>query len=109
MALARLTERRIRAMHSMYVEGSTLEQVAVRYGVTRQRVLQVFQENGLPTRSIAETHALKRERLFREYGEKVWVLSQQSEDVDAIADQLGITRTVVNDIIIRYESLRSRE
>lgn len=91
-------------MYSMYAEGSTLEQVAARYGVSRQRVLQVFQENGLATRSTAETHALRRERLFREYGEKVLALSQQSEDVDAIAAQLGITRKVVNDIIARNQS-----
>jgi DNA-binding transcriptional regulator LsrR (DeoR family) len=96
-------------MHSMYTDGSTLEQVAARYGVSRQRVLQIFQESGLPTRSIAETHALKRERLFREFGEKAWVMFQQSEDIDAIASQLGITPTAARRIITRYESSRPGE
>lgn len=96
-------------MHSMYAEGLTLEQVALKYGVSRQRVLQIFQENDLPTRSIAETQALKRERLFREYGEKAWTMFQETEDFDAIASQLGITSAVAQRIIERYESSRPKE
>jgi hypothetical protein len=93
----------------MYADGSTLEQVAAKYGVSRQRVLQIFQENDLPTRSVAETHALRGERLFREYGEKAWAMSQQSEGINSIASQLGITPTAARRIIDRYESSRPRE
>lgn len=91
-------------MYRSYTDGLTLAEVGSRFNVSRQRVFQVFREYGLPTRSAAETHALLRERRFREHGEKAWALSQQSEDISAIASQLGITATATREILDRYKS-----
>lgn len=91
-------------MYRSYADGLTLAEVGAEFGVSRQRVFQVFQEHGFPTRSTAETHALLRERRFREYGEKAVTLFRQSEDINAIASQLGITRTATREIIDRYQS-----
>jgi DNA-binding transcriptional regulator LsrR (DeoR family) len=91
-------------MYGLYMDGSTLEEVGKRFHVSRQRVFQVFQEHGFPTRTAVETHALRRERVFREHGKTAWALFSETEDIAAIAGQLGITRAAVRDIIARYQS-----
>jgi Sigma-70, region 4 len=42
-------------MHSLYQTGATLEEVGERYGITRERVRQLFKKAGLETRSRRET------------------------------------------------------
>jgi hypothetical protein len=44
-----------------------LEEVGARFGVTRERVHQIFREAGIRLRSEKETAALRRERLLRHH------------------------------------------
>lgn len=85
-------------MYFMYTEGATLEEVGNRFHLSRQRVQQIFQEASIPTRSATETHALRRERLFRKYGEKARELFAKSKDINVVAKQLGITRTAAREL-----------
>lgn len=51
---------RARDMHAAYEEGSSLREVGRRFGVSAERVRQLFASNGLRTRSRDEARALKR-------------------------------------------------
>jgi DNA-directed RNA polymerase sigma subunit (sigma70/sigma32) len=47
-------------MYSLYAQGSTLEEVGKLYGLTRERVRQLFKEADLPTRSRHEASGRNR-------------------------------------------------
>jgi DNA-directed RNA polymerase sigma subunit (sigma70/sigma32) len=53
---------RAREMYSLYQRGSTLEEVGKLYGLTRERVRQLFKEADLPTRSRQEASGRKRKK-----------------------------------------------
>ncbi len=52
---------RVREMYALYETGATLKEVGERYGITRERVRQVFDEASLRTRSSAQAKRLKRQ------------------------------------------------
>jgi DNA-directed RNA polymerase sigma subunit (sigma70/sigma32) len=53
---------RVREMHSLYQQGATLEEVGELYGITRERVRQLFKEADLPTRSRQEASGRNRKK-----------------------------------------------
>lgn len=92
----------------MYGDGSTLEEVGARFHLSRQRVQQVFQEAGLPTRSMAETQELRHARILRERSAEVRKAFSALRDVAAVAEQLGLSKAVVREIVERHFPLDAR-
>lgn len=60
----RIDPQRTSKMYDLYANGATLQEVGDRFGLSRQRVQQIFIEANLPTRSIGETYALRHEHLL---------------------------------------------
>jgi Homing endonuclease associated repeat len=89
-------------MYDFYATGATLEEVGVRFGLTRERVRQVFQEAGLPTRSIAETLSLRRERAVHERSEEICAAYSTRRDVGEVARALDLPRVVVKEVVERH-------
>jgi Homing endonuclease associated repeat len=61
-------DQRIEKMHALYRTGSSLRTVGAEFGISAERVRQLFRDNGLRTRSRKEQRALlkdKRERQKR--------------------------------------------
>jgi hypothetical protein len=76
-----------------------LEEVGMRFGVTRERVRQVFREAGISTRSSAETHTLRRDRLVPQRGKEICASFSVSKDIDDVARRLKIPRAIVKEIV----------
>lgn len=55
-------KERARSMYERYLEGLSLAEVGREYGLTRERVRQIFKEAGTPTRSRAAARDVRRER-----------------------------------------------
>lgn len=89
-------------MYLMYSDGSTLEEVGARFHLSRQRVQQVFQEAGLPTRSLAETQELRHARIVRERSAEIRDAFSATRDIAAVAEQLGLSKAVVREIVERH-------
>lgn len=89
-------------MHALYADGATLEEVGARFGVTRERVHQIFREAGIRTRSKKETAALRRERLLRQHSEKIRVAFSESKDVEAVSRQLNVPQVTVRAVVERH-------
>jgi hypothetical protein len=108
--LAQVSQR-TREMYALYADGATLEEVGSRFRLTRERVRQVFQEAGLPTRSITETHALRHDRLLSERSDEIRSAFSESEDVEEVSQRLGVPRVVVKEIADRHfpHSAESRQ
>lgn len=58
---ARERARRVHAMHARYAEGPTLAEVGAEFGITRERVRQLFVDQRLPTRDPWESRLLRAE------------------------------------------------
>jgi hypothetical protein len=101
-ALARAASQRTRAMYAMYVNGATLEEVGARFGVTRERVRQIFQEAGIPTRSITETNVLRHDRLVHQHSDEICAAFLESRDIGAVARQLDIPRIIVQEVVKQH-------
>lgn len=101
-ALARATSQRTRAMYALYAEGATLEEVGDRFGVTRERVRQIFREAGISTRSIAETSALRQDRLVDQHSDEIRTAFLELRDIGAVALQLNVPQTVVKEVVTRH-------
>jgi len=86
-------------MYDLYATGATLEEVGARFGLTRERVRQVFSEAGLPTRSITETLSLRRDRTVRRRSKEICVAFSRSRDVADVAQRLGIPRAIVQEVV----------
>ena len=89
-------------MHELYVSGATLEEIGTRFGVSRERVRQIFREAELPVRSTAETHALRHDRLLRERGEEICAAFSESKDAEEVSRRLEVPRVAVEEIIKRH-------
>jgi DNA-binding CsgD family transcriptional regulator len=86
-------------MRELYDAGGTLSEVAERFGISRERVRQLFRAHGLPTRSIAETAALRREQLLNEHREQILQLIDAGAAPNEIAERLGISPQLVYDAL----------
>jgi len=89
-------------MYALYVGGATLEEVGARFGITRERVRQVFREAGISTRSITETHVLRHDRLVNQRGAEICKAFSESRDVEAVSRQLNVPRTVVKEVVTQH-------
>lgn len=98
-ALAQVTSQRTREMYALYAEGATLEEVGAHFGITRERVRQVFREAGISTRSNTETHTLRHDRLVHQRGEEICAAFSLSKDIDAVSLQLNVPRVIVREIV----------
>lgn len=84
-------------MHALYIGGMTLEQCAKRYGITRERVRQVFKKAGLPKRTPEQNRALRR--LDAPAAERAVQLYRRTGDIDAVARELGVRRDAAREAI----------
>lgn len=91
--------KRAEAAHAMYEGGATLEEVGRAFGITRERVRQVFREYGLPVRSVKDSYALQRARRSCQYADRIKVRFRQLRDVDAVARELRLPRTLVAGVV----------
>jgi Homing endonuclease associated repeat/Sigma-70, region 4 len=86
-------------MYDLYATGATLEEVGARFGLTRERVRQVFRDAGLPTRSITETQSLRRDRAVHQHSEEICAAFSRYQDVADVARELDIPRVVVKEVV----------
>jgi hypothetical protein len=98
LALGELDER-TRQMHSVYVTGLTLEQVGKLFGLTRERVRQIFREAGLTIRTTSETRALRSKHLIEGCGEEIKAAFLVSHNVEQVAHRFGLPIAVTKDYI----------
>jgi hypothetical protein len=90
---------RVLEMQELYDRGGTLGEVAERFGISRERVRQLFLAHGIPTRSLKETNALKREKTRRSHGDQILELVDACVAPREIATRLGLPIAVVNDTL----------
>lgn len=79
-------------MYDLYKNGATLEEIGRSYGVTRERVRQIFVAFGLPTRSHSEAGANRRQAADGPLLRELEVLLAQGGQVYEIQTKLGVSR-----------------
>lgn len=92
-------EERAAAAHAMYEKGATLEEVGRAFGISRERVRQIFRDRGLPIRSVKESYALLRVRQSSQYASRIKGSYRRLRDVNAVARELRLPRTLVAEIV----------
>ncbi len=102
MTLLQVTDPRTRSMYELYVTGATLEEVGERFGITRERVRQVFREAGISTRSLQQTYALRREQLIQAKTDQIRSAFLVSGDMAAISRSLKVPHSAVRDVVRAY-------
>jgi hypothetical protein len=83
----------------MYQGGATLEEVGRAFGISRERVRQIFRDHGLPVRSVKDAHALQRTRQSRQYANRIKGRFRDLRDVDAVAQELQLPKTLVAEVV----------
>jgi hypothetical protein len=97
-------------MYALYQDGATLEEVGERYGVTRERVRQLFNKAGLATRSRQEASERKRDTVTRRIEEHRKQIVQgflDARNLDAVAAEHDLPVSTVRAIL--KEALPSHE
>jgi hypothetical protein len=89
---------RVREMYQLYGHGATLDEVGEDFGISRERVRQLFGRAGLKTRSTAETAALKREADRRRCDEIVEGF-RRTKDVALLAAALEIAKRTIIEVV----------
>ena len=91
--------QRILEMRELYDAGGALGEVAEQFGISRERVRQLFRAHGLATRSIAEAAAMRRKQLMNEHREQIFELIDAGVAPNEIAERLGISPQLVRDAL----------
>lgn len=91
--------QRVLDMVELYDTGATLEEVGNAFGVTRERIRQLFLAHDVPVRSIGETHALRREQLADDRRNEIYELVDSGLAPNQIAARLKVSRQLVRDVI----------
>lgn len=91
--------QRVLEMRELYDAGGTLGVVAEQFGISRERVRQLFRAHGLPTRSKAEAAALRRKHLVNEHREQIFELIDAGVAPNEIAERLRISPQLVRDTL----------
>lgn len=99
---------RAAAMYRIYVAGATLQEVGDRFGISRERVRQVFREAGLSTRSPAEAGAMRRARQIREMNDEIYAAFSESKDLDDVIYRVNAPRSVITAVIDTHFSKAAR-
>jgi hypothetical protein len=97
-------------MYALYQDGATLKVVGERYGVTRERVRQLFNKAGLATRSRQEASERNRDTIRRRIEEHRKQIVQgflDTRNLDAVAAQHDVSISTVKAIL--KEALPSHE
>jgi len=84
-------DSRVPAMYQAYLEGATLEQAGRQFGLTRERVRQLFKGAGLPTRSVAAAHRLRSAQRTQP-GPADGVTDKQLARVRKVAEAIALFR-----------------
>lgn len=79
-----------------YLDGATLDEVAVQSGLSKQGAANRLRDMGLHVRSSAETRALRESRAVAEHGVKIRETFLRTRSVEATADEMGVARSIVN-------------
>ena len=85
-------------MYEVYRRGATLAEVASEFGVSRERVRQLFTASGFKVRSVAEAAALRQERDRLRADEIVGVF-RRLRDVERVARKLDIPKSTVVEVL----------
>jgi DNA-directed RNA polymerase sigma subunit (sigma70/sigma32) len=80
---------RVQEMYALYQDGATLNKVGERYGVTRERVRQLFNKAGLATRSRRE--ASERNRTPGPPVVEMYALHEQGATLKEVGKQFGLS------------------
>lgn len=86
-------------MYALYRDGAMMKEIGSQYGLTVERVRQLFDAAGLPIRSTSESRALQRERVARERGEEICAAFFETRDIGEVARRLQVPRGVVSDVV----------
>ena len=89
---------RAHSINKLYQSGMTLQQVADKYGLTRERVRQILRKEGYPVRSKAQAAAVVRSRAESQ-AEPIMNLYRELGDAKAVAEQLGFSQSSVKAIL----------
>ena len=89
---------RVGEMYELYEGGLTLQEVGEDYGLSRERVRQLFARAGLQTRSVLETAQLKREA-DRGRADKIVEAFRRTKDVAGVAGELEIGRATILEVL----------
>jgi hypothetical protein len=100
-------DRRVPAMYRLYENGATLDEVGKAFGISRERVSQLFRRSGLSARSIREAAALKRTQAQARASETRATYDDLG-DYGATAAKLGLSRAAVEAILEEGETVQSR-
>ncbi len=89
---------RVRDMWELYATGLTLDGVAGQFGVTRERVRQLFVAHGFRTRSVAETAALRRQQAMDQHRRQIIDLLGAGAASHEVAQRLSVPAQIVRDV-----------
>jgi len=95
-------------MYELYESGWTLEQVGREFGVSRERVRQIFRKSGYAPRSVGQVSARKRDRLRAEYGDRIGELLAHGRTTAEAAARLGLSEGFVKAYIASEPELNGR-
>ncbi len=102
MSLPSTSQERAAAMYRFYAAGATLEDVGARFGLSRERVRQIFSAQGWKIRSVSEVAALHRAAEIA-LAPDIIELYAQLDDVRQVADRLGVSQVVARDVLSAAE------
>ena len=87
----------VTVMYALYMTGLTYQQVGEMYGVTRQRVQQLFERRGFRRRTPDQTRAVRR--LQPHAAARAIEMFQETKDVRAVASQLRAPIKYVDEVL----------
>jgi transposase len=97
---------RVHEMYELYEHGATLEEIGDDFGITRERVRQLFKAAGLQTRTASATATLKQ-AADQQRADEIIDCFRQAKDLAAVAHELDIPKNVVTQVL--GERLSPRE
>jgi hypothetical protein len=86
-------------MQELYETGATLGDVGGCFDLTRERVRQLFLAHGIPTRSLKDTNALKREQMRDNHRDQICELVDAGIGPREIAARLALPIAAVNEAL----------
>lgn len=89
---------RVLAMYQSYERGATLVEIGDDFGITRERVRQLFKKAGLQTRTVSAAAALKQAANLQRADEIVERFRDLKDSV-AVASELDIPKNIVTSVL----------